>query len=294
MSPYFRLRRVSASSRSSIASRRPGSTLHAVPQRAQREQRILDLRAARVQRLDRRRRSAGSSRAEIREDTRGARASRPIADGSSSASSAATSASPLANRSACCSALALRAQLVLLARPQPRGVQLRDLKAQQVLALRAVALGRARPLDLVQRGPVLREAASATRSAQLLRLGEPIQEVELARGLEEPLVLVLTVHLDELIAQALEQRHRDRRVVDERPMPARARELAPDEDLAVADGSPASSSDRAAAAPARHLEARFDRRRVGVGADDVGLRARAAHEEDARRSASTCRRPSRP
>src|SRR5262249_25568723 len=48
----------------------------------------------------------------------------------------------------------LDAQLVLLASPQPRRVELRDLQSQEILALRAIALGRSRALELGPRCPV--------------------------------------------------------------------------------------------------------------------------------------------
>ena len=48
VSPYFRLRRVSASRRSSIASSRPGATVDALAQRADRRERVLDQRAGAV------------------------------------------------------------------------------------------------------------------------------------------------------------------------------------------------------------------------------------------------------
>ena len=84
-------------------------------------------------------------------------------------------------RSACCRRRRSRAQLVLLAVPQARRVELTHLKAEEVLALRAVALGRAQPLDLLARGPMLGVQDAATRLAQLLDVREAVEELELAR-----------------------------------------------------------------------------------------------------------------
>ena len=54
-------------------------------------------------------------------------------------------------------------------------------------------------------------------------------------GLEQALVLVLAVDLEQVVAETLEEGERDGRVVDERPVPSRARELAADEELAGLD-----------------------------------------------------------
>src|SRR5439155_10421 len=115
-----------------------------------------------------------------------------------------------------------RAQLLLLARAQPRGVQLRHLEAQEVLALRAVASGAAAALEVLPRLAVLGEERGEAL-AQRLGIGEPVQQLELAHRLEQALVLVLAVDLDERVAEALEQADRHRRVVDERAVTAAAR-----------------------------------------------------------------------
>jgi hypothetical protein len=67
----------------------------------------------------------------------------------------------------------------------------------------------------------------------VLAAGEAIDQLELPCRLEQPMVLVLAVDFDEMVAEPLEQRDRDGRVVDERAVASRARELAPHEDLAV-------------------------------------------------------------
>src|SRR2546422_217484 len=128
-----------------------------------------------------------------------------------------------------------RPQPLLLARAQPRGVQLGHLEAQEVLALRAVAPGAAAALEVLPRLAVLGEERGEAL-AQQLGIGEPVQQVELARGLEQALVLVLAVDLDERVSEALEQADRHRRVVDERAVAAAARELATHHQLALLHG----------------------------------------------------------
>ena len=93
-------------------------------------------------------------------------------------------------------------------------------------------------------------------------------------------MLVLAVDLDEVVAEPLEQRHRDRRVVDEGAVAAGARELAADEELAVAGGSPASSRTPPPASRAPTSKRASTVAVSASAADHVGLRARAAHEED--------------
>src|SRR5215467_16356870 len=102
----------------------------------------------------------------------------------------------------------LAPQLFLLARPRPRGVELRDLQAEQVLALSPITLRRARALELGARGAVLGEQV-ADAVAEVVGLPKAVQKVELPGRLEQPLVLVLAVDLDQVIAEALEQRNRD-------------------------------------------------------------------------------------
>ena len=144
---------------------------------------------------------------------------------------------------------------------------------------RAVALGGARPLDLGARLPELREQA-AHLLAQLVGVGEPVEQLELARRLEEALVLLLAVDLDEVVAQPLEEPDRHRRVVGEGAMAPRAAELAPQDELAVVEGEPRLVEQRRHRAPGLDVEDRLDRRRLGLRADDVALGAGAADEED--------------
>src|SRR3989441_259892 len=185
VSPYFRLRRVSASSRSSITSRRPGSS--------------------------------GT-------DSRGARTA---ARGASSCARAASLGST----------------------------------------------GGALPGARRRRWP-----GHALRG--LLRVGEGIQELELAGGLEQALVLVLAVHLHEVVAQALEERDGDGRVVDEGTMAARATELTPRHKHAVVGREPRLVERRGHGAARLDVEDRLDRRGVGVAPDHVRLGARPEDQQD--------------
>jgi len=123
----------------------------------------------------------------------------------------------------------------------------------------------------------------AKRAAKRSRSGsaspKPVEQVELARGLEQPLVLVLAVHLHERVAEPLEEADRDRGVVDEGAMAAAARELAADHDLAVLHGQ-SRLIEHGHHAAVGHGEHRLDGGGLGVGANHIGLRPRAAHQEN--------------
>src|SRR5947209_5555096 len=166
-----------------------------------------------------------------------------------------------------------------LARPQAGGVELGELEAQEVLALGPVALGGARPLRLGARLAELRHEARHALP-ELLRVGEAIQELELAGGLEQALVLVLAVHLHEVVAQALEERDGDGRVVDEGTMAARATELTPRHKHAVVGREPRLVERRGHGAARLDVEDRLDRRGVGVAPDHVRLGARPEDQQD--------------
>src|SRR2546422_802214 len=170
-------------------------------------------------------------------------------------------------------------ELLLLARTQARGVELGELEAQEVLALGPVALGGARPLRLGARLAELRHEARHALP-ELLRVGEAIQELELAGGLEQALVLVLAVHLHEVVAQALEERDGDGRVVDEGTMAARARGLTPRHKHAVVGREPRLVERRGHGAARLDVEDRLDRRGVGVAPDHVRLGARPEDQQD--------------
>ena len=170
-------------------------------------------------------------------------------------------------------------ELGLLARPEPGRVELADLEAQQVLALRPVALGGARPLHLGARLAELREQA-ADLLAQVLGVGEPIEQLELARRLEQALVLVLAVDLDQVVAEPLEQPDRHRRVVGEGPVAPRAAELPAEDELAVVETEPRLVEQRRDRAAGLDVEDRLDGRRLGVGANDVALGARPPDQQD--------------
>src|SRR5437667_412830 len=159
------------------------------------------------------------------------------------------------------------------------GVEVGELEAQEVLPLGPVALGGARPLRLGARLAELRHEARHALP-ELLRVGEAIQELELAGGLEQALVLVLAVHLHEVVAQALEERDGDGRVVDERTMAARATELTPRHQHAVVEREPRLVECRGHGAARLDVEDRLDRRGVGVAPDHVRLGARPEEQQD--------------
>src|SRR5205085_11341023 len=101
---------------------------------------------------------------------------------------------------------------------------------QQILAGRSVTAGAAATLELRRRVGVFGKQRGETL-AERLRVGVPIEQIQLTRRLEQPLVLVLTVDLNEHVAQPLEEPDRHRGVVHEGAMPAAARELAANDDL---------------------------------------------------------------
>ena len=118
---------------------------------------------------------------------------------------------------------ALLAKLLLLARPEPRGVDLRHGRPVLRAARHLVAGRRAERLELGGAAPpllvTLAEAVAKDAEAR-----EGVQEVEVAGGPEERLVLVLAVDLDQRLAELLEERQRRVRVVQEHsPAAARAR-----------------------------------------------------------------------
>ena len=92
-------------------------------------------------------------------------------------------------------------------------------------------------------------------------------------------MLVLAVNVDQVLAETLEQRHRDRRVVHERAVPAGARELAANHDLAVVGAEARRLQDAGGAAALRQLEHSLDGRRLRLGPDDVGLSARTTQQQ---------------
>ena len=174
---------------------------------------------------------------------------------------------------------AIDPELVLLPRPQPRGVELRHLQPQQILAPGPIAVGRPRPLELGRRGAVLREQV-AHAVAELFGIRESVQEVELPRRLEQALVLVLAVDLDQVVAEAFEHADRDRRIVHEGAVATGTSELSANHQLSLVETEPGLVERGRDRTPRRYLEHRFHGRRLGVGADDVGLGAGAADEED--------------
>jgi hypothetical protein len=103
----------------------------------------------------------------------------------------------------------LSPQLLFFANPQACGVQLRDLEAEEILALGTVPLGAPRAVGLVARRPELGEEPGHALP-EIVDVRKAVEHLQLAGGLEQSLVLVLPVDVDQLIAQALEQAHRHR------------------------------------------------------------------------------------
>ncbi len=93
-------------------------------------------------------------------------------------------------------------------------------------------------------------------------------------------MLVLAVHLHEVVAQPLEERDGDGRVVDERTMAARATELTPRHQHAVVGREPRLVERRGHGAARLDVEDRLDRRGVGVAPDHVRLGARPEDQQD--------------
>src|SRR6059036_783876 len=165
-------------------------------------------------------------------------------------------------------------EFLFLARTQTRAVELGELEAQEILALGAVALGGAHPLRLGARGAERRHEARHALP-ELLRVGEAVQELELAGGLKQALVLVLAMHLDEVVAQAFEEPDGDSRVVDEGAVAARATELPPRHQETVVEREPRLIERRDDGAARLDVEDRLERRGVGVASDHVSLGAPA-------------------
>ena len=121
----------------------------------------------------------------------------------------------------------------------------------------------------------------ADSRGSLLRVGEAVEQLELTQGFEQPLMLVLAVDFDQRVAEPLEQRHRDRRVVDERPVSSRARQLTPYDHLAAVVAAKARLVEhRARRGDPGEREHGFHGRGLGIGPDDIGLSPGAAQQED--------------
>src|SRR5262245_65300956 len=106
---------------------------------------------------------------------------------------------------------ALGPQLFFLALSQPGAIELRKLEAEEILALRPIALGRPHALDLGPCGAIPGQDVPHPL-AQLFSVSEAVEEIELPGGLQEALVLVLTVDLDEMMAEPLQEPDRHGRV----------------------------------------------------------------------------------
>ena len=120
---------------------------------------------------------------------------------------------------------ALLAKLLLLARPEPRGVDLRHGLPVLGRPGHLVASRRAERVEL-RRGAAPLLVTLAQPVAEDPEAREGVQEVEVAGGPEQRLVLVLAVDLDQGLAEPLQEGQRGVGVVEEHP-PAAARARAP-------------------------------------------------------------------
>ncbi len=92
-------------------------------------------------------------------------------------------------------------------------------------------------------------------------------------------MLVLAVDLHEEVAQALEQRYRGGRVVDEDAMPPRSLELPLHNELPVGRRVPRLVQRRGHGACRGDVEDRHNRGGLGAGAYEIGLGAGAADQQ---------------
>ena len=93
-------------------------------------------------------------------------------------------------------------------------------------------------------------------------------------------MLVLAVKLHEVLAKSLQEPDRRRRVVDVDPVPSGAEDVSLDDELALTRGVARLVEDGGQRAPAIDVEHRLDGGQILAGADQVGVGARAEHEQD--------------
>jgi hypothetical protein len=92
-------------------------------------------------------------------------------------------------------------------------------------------------------------------------------------------MLVLAVDLHQEIAQPLEEAHRRGGIVDEDAVPARTREFALDDELAIRGRVAGLFKGREEGPSRRHVEDGFDGGGIGARTDEIGLSPTAPHEE---------------
>src|SRR6185369_9893725 len=108
--------------------------------------------------------------------------------------------------------------------PRVDGVDLGELKPVQILLPRLLShlfLEMLLPISRVPPGTHPLRHALSLRFA----LAEAVEQAELPLGLEQPLVLVLAVELNQVLAEPLQKPDRRRRVVDVNPVPSGAGDL---------------------------------------------------------------------
>ena len=142
-------------------------------------------------------------------------------------------------------------------------LQLAELELDEIEPRRALAIVHAQSIELFAQPADGGECRRHLR-ARRVEAGPRIQQREMLRGIEQLLMLVLTVQLDESIRQILERRGGGQRAVDERAAAALRRDLAAHDQLAAVGG----------------FEDRFDRGEVFAGADQILSGASAEQQAD--------------
>ena len=118
------------------------------------------------------------------------------------------------------------------------------------------------------------------RLASGFRPRKAVQEIQLAGRLHEELVLVLAVDLHQLIAEARQEAEGGRRVAHESAAPAAPAPPAPDDELPVLRRVAQVLEDAGNLPAGIDVEDGLHGRRLGVRADQVGLRAGAQEQQD--------------
>ena len=184
---------------------------------------------------------------------------------------------------------ALVAQLLLLADPEARGVDLRDRLAVLGRSRELVARGRAEGVELRRHAPPL-VVALAQPVAEDPQTREGVQEIEVPGRAEQRLVLALAVDLHQRLAELLQQCEGGVRVVQEHPAAPPAHQLPPDHERPVLGRDPVLLQDGRDRALAGGVEHRLDggaSPRPSGSSPPAGPARRGGGR--GRRSGSTCR-----
>ena len=182
-------------------------------------------------------------------------------------------------RSACCSRLRSARSASSSPSRGVDGVDLGELEPVEILLPRLLSH---LLLEMLLPVPRVPPGAHQMRHALSLRLAlaEAVEQAELLLGLEQPLMLVLAVELHEVLAEPLQEPDRRRRVVDVDPVPSGAGDLSLHDELPLTRGVAGLVENGGQRAPAIDVEHRLDGGQILAGADQVGVGARAEHEQD--------------